>query len=159
MSERGIAIEVLAEMHAEQSNKFCVGPLKFEAFGDRVLVKQDDFKTGYECETCHGTGRSPINKEWRCKDCDGHGALLIIPEVSERRPTTGVIVSIGPDVQHLKIGQGVMFSSFAGHKIDLNDAGIPIIMIVLHEPEILSLVDGHLALRANRGASVGQFHK
>lgn len=150
----------LAALEPKLDNKFSVGPLKFEAFGDRVLVKQDDFKSGYECQTCGGTGKSPVNKNWKCGDCEGKGALLVIPEVSERRPTTGVIVSTGPDCQHLKVGQAVMFSSFAGHKIDLNDAGIPVVMVVLHEPEILTLVEGHLELRAVRHKSeLPQFHK
>ena len=135
------------------ANKFEIGPLKFEAFGDRIIVQEDAFKSGYECETCGGTGVSPLNPNMRCKDCNGTGGLLAIPEVSQRRPTTGTIASVGPDVQHLKVGQSVMYSSFAGHTIDLDRAGVPVVLRILHEPEVLSILEGHLELRSVRGKS------
>ncbi len=136
---------------SSNDNKFVIGDLKFEAFGDRIIVKQDEFKSGYECESCGGTGFSKLNTNIRCKACDGKGALLVIPQVSERRPTTGTIVSAGPDVKRLKVGQSVMFSSFAGHNIDLDRAGHPVILTVLHEVEILTVIEGHLELRSVRG--------
>lgn len=130
------------------TNKFSVGKLSFEAFGDRILVQEDDFKSGYECRTCGGTGISPLNPNMRCKDCEGNGATIIIPDIGQRRPTTGRIVSIGPEVRHLRVGQSVMFSNFAGHATDLTRAGKPVVLRTLHESEILALIDGHLELRA-----------
>jgi co-chaperonin GroES (HSP10) len=141
-------------------NKYEIGELKFEAFGDRIIVKQDEFKSGYECEDCGGSGYSKLNPNIRCRTCDGRGALLVIPEVSERRPTTGQIVSIGPAVKYLKVGQCVMFSSFAGHNIDLDRAGHPVVLTVLHEPEVLTLIEGHMELRSVRGKTeLASFHK
>lgn len=37
-----------------------------------------------------------------CPDCKGKGALVVIPQVSERRPTSGTIRSKGPDVSKCK---------------------------------------------------------
>lgn len=156
------------------SNKFEVGPnLKFEAFGDRLLIQEDEFRSGYECPACAGSGQSPCPNNCdkgvtplghkcshcdgvgtvRCSDCQGKGGLLHVAEVSERRPTTGVIVSTGDKVTALKVGQSVLYSSYAGYTIDLNRAGVAIVLRVLHEPEILTLVEGHMNLRDVRGKS------
>src|SRR6266404_8284569 len=135
------------------SNKLQIGSVSFEAFGDRLLIEEDQFKSGYECEACNGTGRSTLNSEIRCKECEGRGALLVIPEVSERRPTTGRIVSTGPACKFLSVGQSVLYSSYAGHTVDLMRAGIPIVMRIIHEPEILTVIEGHLELRSFRGKS------
>lgn len=147
------AQEGVPSPNASADNKFKVGPVSFEAFGDRILIQQDNFKSGYECKACGGTGKSALNPMWRCKECEGKGSLLVIPETAERKPTTGKIISTGPDVQYLKVGQSVMFSSYAGHTVDLNDGGIPVVMRVLHETEILCFVEGHLELRAVRDKS------
>ncbi len=42
---------------------------------------------------------------------------LIIPEVAQKRACTGLVVSVGPDVECLEIGQRVAFSDKAhgGH--------------------------------------------
>jgi DnaJ-class molecular chaperone len=37
-----------------------------------------------------------------CPDCKGKGALVVIPQTSERRPTSGTIRSKGPDVSKCK---------------------------------------------------------
>lgn len=37
-----------------------------------------------------------------CPDCKGKGALVVIPQVSERRPTSGTIRSKGPEVSRCK---------------------------------------------------------
>lgn len=138
---------------AEDRGKFEIGPVKFAAFGDRILIQEDEFKSGYECEVCGGTGVSPINPNMRCKTCEGKGGLIVVPEISQRRPTTGTIVSIGEAVKWLKPGQSVLYSSFAGHTVDLDRAGKPLVLRILHESEVLSLVDGHLELRTVRGKS------
>lgn len=156
------------------SNKFELGDIKFEAFGDRVLIEEDEFKSGYECDHCAGTGKARcVNCDGngtvgerghkcsycsgsgseRCHECDGKGGLLVAPDVSQRRPTTGKIVSVGEDTKYLQPGMTVLFSSFAGHTIDLARAGHPISLRILHETEVLSLVEGHLSLKTVRGKS------
>lgn len=65
------------------------------------------------CAECHGEGRRPKagNSEltvkcsdcegrgWKvCPDCSGKGGAIILADNSKNRPTTGTIVSIGPEV-------------------------------------------------------------
>lgn len=138
---------------ADDANKFVLDVIKFSAFGDRVIIQEDEFKSGYECSDCKGSGLSPLNPLIRCKSCDGKGATIHVPETSQRRPTTGTIVSVGAEVKTLKVGQAVLYSSFAGHTIDLDRAGRKVVLRLLHEPEILCLVEGHLELKTVRGKS------
>jgi len=152
-------------MQEETSNSFEVGVVSFEAAGDRVLVHEDPFVSGYECKECAGTGwlicascdtngRSLLNSMIKCKVCDGtrkdqcptclgKGGLLIVPEKSQRRPTTGEIVSIGEKVVSFHCGDKVMYGSFAGHVVDIDST----VLRILHESEILCRVSGHLAYR------------
>jgi len=37
-----------------------------------------------------------------CTECKGRGALVVVPQTSERRPTSGIIRSKGPDVSKCK---------------------------------------------------------
>jgi chaperonin GroES len=139
-----------------ETAKFEVGKLKFSGFGDRVLIQEDEFKSGYECGDCGGSGKSRLNPNIVCKGCSGTGVVvggLIVPEESQRKPTTGTIVSCGPECKFLKVGQAVLYSSYAGHTIDLQRAGQAIVLRVLHETEILCLIEGHLDLKTVRGKS------
>lgn len=138
------------------SNEFKIGPLAFSGFGDRVLIEQDAFVSGYECPDCGGSGKSKLNVEVTCKSCGGKGVReggIIIPDESQRKPTTGTIVSTGPDCKYLKPGQAVLFSSYAGHTIDLDRAGFRVVLRILHEGEVLCLMEGHLDLKTVRGKS------
>jgi co-chaperonin GroES (HSP10) len=149
---------------------FEVGTVKFAAFGDRYLVVEDEFRSGYECQSCNGSGRvacmycdgkgeyerdgrsfkcsSCSGGKLTCPQCGGKGGLLVIPDISKRRPTTGQVVSCGEKTKYFKFGDNVMFSNFAGHAIDLERAGLPIVLHILHESEILAQVEGHLELRS-----------
>src|SRR2546426_12611485 len=50
-----------------QPTWFEVGTVKFAAFGDRLLISEDEFRSGYECRTCNGSGRVA------CTECEGAG--------------------------------------------------------------------------------------
>jgi hypothetical protein len=151
------------------SEWFEVGEVGFAASGDRLVIEEDQFKSGYECKTCNGSGKvaclncfkgfSKINGIVKCKicqgdtyhvcpDCNGKGGLLIVAEVSQRRPTTGIVRSAGEQCKVYKVGDGVLFSNFAGFAIDLQRAGQPVCLRILHETEVLTKVRGHLELRA-----------
>ena len=66
----------------------------------------------------------------------------MVAEVSQRRPTTGKVASIGEAVRGFKVGDNVLFSNFAGHAMDVGD----VTLRILHETEILASVKGHLEL-------------
>jgi co-chaperonin GroES (HSP10) len=131
---------------------FEVGEVGFAASGDRLVIEEDQFKSGYECKTCEGSGKVPSTvvggKMKTCPDCDGKGGLLIVAEVSQRRPTTGIVRSAGEQCKVYKVGDGVLFSNFAGFAIDLDRMGKKVCIRILHETEVLTKVRGHLELRA-----------
>jgi chaperonin GroES len=161
------------------SNTYDLGTLKFWALGDRVLIEEDEFKTGYECSTCNGTGKAPCGDcggsgthlrgavtikcshcdsgAVTCPECKGKGGLIIAPDVAQRRPTTGRVVSVGPGTKDhemlLRVGDSVMYSNFAGYVVDLNRAGRKVILRILHESEILCRLEGQLDLKSLRGQS------
>jgi len=154
------------------TNCFALGELKFWALGDRILIQEDEFKSGYECQNCAGAGKHPCIEcngtgsyslkkcshcsgtgKVVCTECQGKGGLLVAPETSQRRPTTGVIVSLGPDCKYLQLGDSVLYSNFAGYVVDLNRAGRPVTLRILHETEILCALEGQLDLRGLRGKS------
>ena len=134
------------------SDWFEVGEVGFAASGDRLVIEEDQFKSGYECKECGGSGRvaSTVTggKPKTCPECNGKGGIIVVPEVSQRRPTTGIVRSAGEQCKVYKVGDGVLFSNFAGFAIDLQRAGQPVCLRILHETEVLTKVRGHLELRA-----------
>lgn len=165
-----------------QPNKFYCDTLAFYAMGDRVLILEDEFKTGYECsgcggsgrvvcESCDGTGKSKTSRSGArcatcagegsgtCTVCDGKGGLIVAPETAQRRPTTGKVVSVGHKVQTVQLGQSVMYSNFAGFVVDLKRAGKDVCLRLLHENEILCGMEGHLTLSNLKGKSEIAFHE
>ena len=165
-------------LEALDANIFGVGPVGFEAWEDRILVVEDPFKSGYECQSCsttglvscdgcNGTGHSALVTEARCSkcsgsktmpcpECNGKGVLLVIPEQSERRPTTGRIMSVGPKVHELRRGEAVLYAYYVGHVMDLSSEDAQgqkynCCLRVLRESEILAKVyGGYLELRRLR---------
>lgn len=153
------------------TNTFDIGPIKFWALGDRILIREDEFKTGYECSTCGGSGTAPCDNcagsgttqgkfkcshcdgkgEQTCAHCGGKGGLLVAPDIAQRRPTTGKVVSVGDDVSHVKVGDSVLYSNFAGFVVDLAPAGKKVTLRILHEAEILCGMEGQLEMRTLRG--------
>jgi co-chaperonin GroES (HSP10) len=81
----------------------------------------------------------------------------VVPDVSQRRPSSGKVVSTGEKVKYFKVGDNVLYSNFAGHAMDLEPAGLDIVIRILHESEILAGIRGHLELRTvkNQTESLG----
>lgn len=154
-SQWGSPRPMLEESPSRPVTKYNLGDLSFAALGDRVIVLEDQFKSGYECETCNGVGTVPSTvtggKAKTCPTCDGRGGLLVVPDASVRRPTTGKIVSAGEKCRVLAEGESVMYSNFAGHAVDLDRAGHKLCLRILHETEVLCRVEGHIELRTLRG--------
>jgi co-chaperonin GroES (HSP10) len=203
---------------AIETNVLKLGALTMEAFNDRLIVIEDEFRSGYECtvcfgktkvpcgkcgakgfalcDNCRGSGQSMLAPGARCTLCSGAGKLLcdacngaktvacescagrgvvegglVIPEASERRPTTGVVVSTGWMVnsrlaklfslftgkQIIKRGESLIYTSFSGHVYELELPDDEIVVIrVLQYSDILAKVGGHLELRrVKKAAALG----
>ena len=162
----------ISEMERE-ANIYFAGPMGMEATYDRVLVLEDEFRSGYECERCVKSGSIPcpdcmdgsskLNPDIRCKtcqgnlklkcpDCNGAGELLVIPEVAKRRPTTGLIVSIGCDVREYHRGEYAAYPNFCGEVwelsgLDAEGRESTIVLRMMKEKELLCRVTGHLSLK------------
>lgn len=168
------------------SNKFSLDTrLKFWALGDRVLIEEDAFKTGYECVNCDGSGKAKCSEcsgvgtrhssvegipdkkcsfceggTVTCTECNGKGGLLIAPDITQRRPATGRVVSKGDKVSsNLNVGDSILYSNFAGYVVDLARAGSPISLRILHESEVLCGMSGQLTLTNFKGKNdIAQFN-
>lgn len=170
---------------ALKTNILRLGTMTLEAFDDRVIVVEDVFRSGYECSTCNGdmnfgdlshivcedcsgTGKIGIKKcsgcsgEGRivCPTCKGKGGVIIIPDDSKRRPTTGQIVSIGDKVTRVEKGVSVLYDSFVGNVMDLSATDIhgkkfELVIRIIRESEIQAKITGHLELRktVNQGVA------
>lgn len=169
-------------LNGRTPEKFELGALKFWALGDRVIIQEDEFRTGYECSSCDGKGKvpcanchgagshslgGPVKKcshcegagHLRCSSCSGKGALIVAPEIAQRRPTSGTVVSAGQRCKYLREGDSVLYSNFAGYVVDLDRAGAKVTLRILHESEILAGMDGHLTLSNLKGKSeIAQFN-
>lgn len=139
--------------------------LALEALNDNIIVLEDKFKTGYECNACNGTGdstetcslcngtkfeadgsscracRNGRNMQSSgfkpCKECNGTGAKggIIVPEISERRPTTGKVVSCGPEVKVIKPGMHILYTNYNGHAINYKNK---VVIRMMKEQEVLA---------------------
>ena len=111
----------------DDSNRVKVDKLdfQFEGWADKLIILIDDYRSGFECQTCNGTtkvrvqcgcviaGRPGLKNRFSeqceechgdyqskdrmetCTACGGKGALLVIPQTAKSLPTTGTIVSVG----------------------------------------------------------------
>lgn len=87
--------------------------MKFELkpFPGRIIVEEDKFK--YE-------------------------GVIEIPDKAKRRPTTGVVVSIGENVPYPQVGQHILYAQFSGTGIQLR--GHPAYRILSPEECLTELV-------------------
>ena len=98
------------------------------AIEDKIIVLHDNYKSGYECEDCNETGfvtctscdGSGLNrfdsncttcegkKQLVCPVCKGQKLIIEIPQSARTLPTTGVVVSMGPECHAMKITKEVI---------------------------------------------------
>lgn len=172
---------------AIETNILKLGSFHTEAFNDRILVVEDEFRSGYECqdcvgkkkiispeleelvcESCNGSGKSVIVADAKCSQCrgsgrtlcptcKGKGGMIVVAQASERRPTTGTVVSIGPEVRNVERGESVLYTSFSGHCYDLAmPNGSELCIRIIQPSDILAKVSGHLELkRVKKSQAVG----
>ena len=81
------------------------------AIEDKIIIMLDEYKSGYECKICKGTGKieepSPVVegavRKLPCSVCGGKGASIVIPDNAKSLPSTGIVVSMGPQTQFMKL--------------------------------------------------------
>lgn len=109
-----------------------------DTLGETVAASRSAMK----CPECEGDYLSK-RKEIPCPDCKGRGALLHTPDTSKTLPTTGVIVSLGSEVNPAlgyKNGQRVLFGAYVGVMIPTKAPGV--VFKVLRSLEILCEIKG-----------------
>lgn len=84
--------------------------------GESVVPCPDCAVLGYAKESQWSSGRVP------CSVCRGSGwrGGIIIPAVSQAKPITGIVVSLGPECKVLKLGDRVIHSKYAGHELEVS---------------------------------------
>lgn len=160
--------DAITERAPEENCVFIVqGKIALEAVEDKIIIMLDPFKTGYECKTCDGTGyelpcscvsgvdrflqackkcggdpNAFAGKE--CRDCNGIGSLILVPESAKSLPTSGRIVSMGPgckkgaDGQYItKVGQRYLFGIHVGYFLPFKGN---ILLRCMREHEVLCRV-------------------
>lgn len=118
-----------------------------------------------DCDNCNGVGKYPKNgMEIRCSHCDGTGKIacpmcggkgsktIVLGEKEKDRPTTGVVVSVGPNIKNYQLGDHVCYPSFAGHAFDLTGVDsegktVKRTLVIHIERDILAKVHGTLEKR------------
>ena len=82
-----------------------------------ALDEPEPAKKLMKCPSCNGDYEA-ARKNIDCVACNGKGALLKIPETSQKIPTTGVVVSIGSRIKldklGFKLGDRIAFGPYAG---------------------------------------------
>lgn len=91
---------------------------------------------GADCEKCHGNYTIlRIDTMIACPTCKGKGASLFIPDTAKSLPTTGVILSVGPDVTRggIELNKRVICTPHSGVFLPMK-GNIPIKVFRQHEP-------------------------
>lgn len=111
-----VETKVGLDLIRQEGNIFWAGATGFAARGERVIVREDSHKSGYEClrcmdrehrtlegktvsvlscEACNGEGRRPKagNAELtvKCSDCDGRG-FIPCPDCKGKGTSTGIVL-------------------------------------------------------------------
>jgi co-chaperonin GroES (HSP10) len=107
------------------------------------VCRGEQKRDGGECPACQVLGYDR-DRKWAsgrkpCHSCRGTGwrAGIVIPEIAQSKPITGIVVSLGPATNLAKLGDRVLHSKFAGHSLT---TGTGETFTVMRESEILSLI-------------------
>jgi co-chaperonin GroES (HSP10) len=124
----------------EENNTVLVvgGKIALRAIEDKIIILLDKFRSGYECKMCAGTGQGTRCRDCKngvnsrgftckvcegnpdrwlgkaCPECKGKGSSIVIPDSAKALPTSGIIVSVGPDCKKRRLGQRVVFGAHVG---------------------------------------------
>ena len=129
-------------LDCEYSCRVCKG-LGYDETEDCEACRGKQERGGTPCGQCNvlGWGRKD---RWSCgrrvcTSCRGSGwrGGLVIPEVAQGAPVSGVVVSLGPNTTILKLGDRCLHSIYAGHSLRAPGGKV---LTVMRESEILSLI-------------------
>jgi hypothetical protein len=166
----------LRELFYSYDNIYVAEDVGFQAEFANIIVVEDEFKSGYECQSCDATGQvkctecddgsSRVNHEIKCKvcqgdllmtcpTCKGKKEFIVVPDNAKRRPTSGHVVSVGPEVTRYKRGDYVLYSSFCGEVMDLTGLDgegreRKVVIRFLKERETISRMHGQMTMRRIR---------
>lgn len=93
-----------------------------------------------DCEVIHEKGRESLGYV-PCSQCNGKGGTIIAPENSQRRPTTGKILSAGVGCNELHANDRVGYTNHSGHVYEFGRKK-EVVIRVLREREILFRIHG-----------------
>ena len=154
------------------------GRIALEAVEDKIIIMLDPFRTGFECKACDGsgigkpcyncsgTGKNRFDGPCKvcegvpdrftgleCPACKGVGSLLVIPESAKQLPTSGRIVSMGPNCKKkpdgdtvIHIGERYLFGVHVGYFLPFKGN---ILLRCMREHEVLCRIyslDKHIAM-------------
>ena len=121
-------------------------PPHFVAMMERKAKEQKEEKIvsgGLEpCQKClclDKQGRPYITGFVQCEICKGRGASMVVPEDSMRRPTSGLVKSLGPLCKFLQAGDRVVYSNQMGHCINYKHN---VVFRTMREDEIMMRLHG-----------------
>lgn len=127
-----------------------------EAIEDKILVKMDAYKSGYECKKCGGSGqvKGPYkDSEWEsCPECKGKGGIIIIPNSSKVLPTSGVVISLGENTKAARYARAIAHPTTAKAEDLLLQPRISLGTRVIFSPGVGTLIPfkGNIILKAMR---------
>jgi co-chaperonin GroES (HSP10) len=119
--------------------------------GERPKVGNPDLVV--KCSECGGAGDIP------CPECKGKGTKegIVIPEDRKSEPMTGEVVSVGADTKVYKIGDRVLFPSYAGHQSTFTvrekktNRKEVVILRFINEGDVIAQLYGELEMRSFDG--------
>jgi hypothetical protein len=118
-------------------------------FAEKLRSKrkeQEDLKISsgglVPCQKCilmNSRGDKYISGFEPCPICKGLGKSIHIPEDTMRRPTSGVVKSLGPLCKFLQAGDRVVYSNMMGHAINYRHN---VVFRTMREDEIMMRLHG-----------------
>jgi hypothetical protein len=118
-------------------------------FAEKLRAKrkeQEDLKISsgglVPCQKCilmNSRGDKYISGFEPCFICKGLGKSLAIPEDTMRRPTSGIVKSLGPLCKFLQAGDRVVYSNMMGHAINYRHN---VVFRTMREDEIMMRLHG-----------------
>lgn len=101
---------------------------------EKNLPRGQKNRFGEPCEKCGGDFMSKRQDlVISCPTCKGKGATLIIPDSAKSLPTTGVVISCGPDVTRIRKHTRIIATPHSGIYIPMK-GNVPVKIYHQHEP-------------------------